>query len=986
MTKTSLAVLLAMSTLVGCGGADTPNPENIPERAAVNDITAADISGSAVKGTLSNADVSVIQMNGSTANITTDSRTDSSGAVSFTVQGDAGFGIDSMFKVVVTAQSDTNMMCDAISCAGTELGESLSGSPLTGSQLTTLTYVAVPYANASDSQVDAIFQANALTTIATSLIEKSVEEGRNVSVRPLYEMALAEFSTITLKAIGVFSPSSNIFQMPLISAEAYENFVVDQDCEMVSPIDENGDPLVDENGDPLVDENGDSFVDENGDPLVDENGDEVTVESCTDILADTEVIKLSLANAAFANINEFESFNALYDETVSRTTAAMSGDETVLKPIRERLFASVEAIPFLGQLGIAAEQVINVELPFLDNVSSGGPVQEVTTAENLAGAIITARNRIGDGEAEAMAFDGDVNTKWLDHNDWAGAPTVENPAWVQVQFEQAHAVSSLFITSANDADGRDPENFNILGSNDGVTWVTLAKFVGESFDERFERKEFRFSNGLAYSYYRVDITKNKGDDTLMQLAEIQLVGPIYESVDHTDPVGTGTITARNRIGDGEAETMAFDNNPETKWLDHNDWAGAPTVEDPSWTQVDFPEAVAVNALAITSANDADGRDPENFTLVGSNDGGVTWVTVGSWIGEGFDDRFERKVFSVDNLLAFTSYRLNITKNKGDDTLMQLAEIELIGPELAGLNHGMTPGVIITARNRIGDGEAETMAFDGDANTKWLDHNDWTGAPTVEDPSWVQVELPAAATVNKLAIVSANDADARDPENFDLLASNDGLTWVVLKSWVGESFDERFERKQFSFGNDLGFSFYRLNITKNKGDDGLMQVAEIELIGPQYASVDHSSDPSSVITARNRIGDGEAESKAFDDDVNTKWLDHNDWAGAPTVEDPSWVQVDFTENKIVTSLAITSANDADGRDPENFNLQGSNDGGVTWSPIAIWVGESWDNRFERKLFEMGNGFAYSSYRLNITKNKGDDTLMQIAEIELIGPDL
>jgi len=969
-TKTSLAVVVAMSTLIGCGGSDTPKPEDIPSRAAVNDITAADISGSAVKGTLINADVSVVQMNGSTITITSDSQTDGNGDVNFTVQGDAGFGIDSMFKVIVTAQSDTTMMCDAISCAGTELGKSFSGSPLTGAELTTLTYVEVPYTNTSDNQADASFQANALTTIATSLIEKAVAEGKNVSVRPLYELALAEYSATTLKAIGVFSPGSNIFEMPLVSAESYENFVVDQDCEMVPAVDENGDPV----------------VDENGDPIVDENGDPVTEESCTDILADTDIIKLSLANAAFANISEFESFNALFDEVVSRTRGALAGDEVALKSIRERLLTSVQAVPFLAELGIAAEQVIDVELAFLDSASSGGPVQEITTTENLAGAIITARNRIGDGEAETMAFDGDINTKWLDHNDWAGAPTVEDPAWIQVQFAQAHAVSSLFITSANDADGRDPENFNIVASNDGITWVTLAEFVGESFDERFERKAFSFSNGIAYSYYRVNITKNKGDDTLMQLTEIQLVGPIHSSIDHTDPVGSTTITARNRIGDGEAETFAFDNNPETKWLDHNDWAGAPTVENPSWAQVDFANAVAVNALAITSANDADGRDPENFSLVGSNDDGATWTELASWLGESFDERFERRVFSVDNLLAFTSYRVNITKNKGDDTLMQLAEIELIGPEVAGLNHGMTAGSVITARNRIGDGEAETMAFDGDVNTKWLDHNDWSGAPTVEDPSWVQVELPAAATVNKLAIVSANDGEGRDPENFDLLASNDGITWIVLNSWIGESFDERFERKQFSFGNDLGFSFYRLNITKNKGDDTLMQVAEIELIGPQYVSIDHSSDPGAVFTARNRIGDGEAESKVFDDDINTKWLDHNDWAGAPTVEDPSWVQVDFPAKKIVTSIAITSANDADGRDPENFNLQGSNDGGVTWSPIKSWIGESWDNRFERKLFEMGNGFAYTSYRFNITKNKGDDTLMQISEIELIGPEL
>ncbi|MBL4631648.1 MAG: discoidin domain-containing protein, partial [Paraglaciecola sp.] len=688
---------------------------------------------------------------------------------------------------------------------------------------------------------------------------------------------------------------------------------------------------------------------------------------------------------AFANISEFETFNALFDETVARTIAAMGGDEPALDVIRERLFASVQAIPFLDQLGLVAEQVINLGLPFLEAGSDGGPVQEVTSDANLSGAIITARNRIGDGEAETMAFDGDINTKWLDHNDWAGAPTVEDPSWLQIQFAEVHAVSSLFITSANDGPERDPENFDLLASNDGVTWVNLASFIGESFDERFERKEFGFSNGLEYSYYRLNITKNKGDNTLMQLAEIQLVGPIYPSVDHTDPVGTGTITARNRIGDGEAETFAFDNDPNTKWLDHNDWAGAPTVEDPSWVQIDFPAAVAVNVLAITSANDAPERDPENFTLVGSNDAGVTWTVLADFIGESFDERLERRLLSVDNVLAYSTYRLNITKNKGDNTLMQVAEFELIGPILPGINHGMSDGAIITARNRIGDGEAETFAFDGDSNTKWLDHNDWAGAPTVEDPSWVQVELPVAMTVNKLGMVSANDAPERDPENFDLLASNDGVTWLTLASFIGESFDDRLERKQFSFGNDLAFSFYRLNITKNKGDNTLMQVAEIELIGPQYSSIDHSSAQDVVISARNRIGDGEAETMAFDDDINTKWLDHNDWAGAPTVEEPSWIQVDFSQERIVTSLAITSANDGPERDPENFTLVGSNDGGVTWEIVKSWIGEAFDNRFERKLFEMGNGFAYSTYRLNITKNKGDNTLLQIAEIELIGPE-
>ena len=99
-----------------------------------------------------------------------------------------------------------------------------------------------------------------------------------------------------------------------------------------------------------------------------------------------------------------------------------------------------------------------------------------------------------------------------------------------------------------------------------------------------------------------------------------------------------------------------------------------------------------------------------------------------------------------------------------------------------------------------------------------------------------------------------------------------------------------------------------------------------------------------------------------------------------------MQLDFVGPKIVNSIAIISANDSPERDPENFTVVGSNDGGATWEVIESWIGESFDSRFERKLFEMRNGFAYASYRINITKNKGDSNLMQIAEIELIGPTL
>ena len=472
----------------------------------------------------------------------------------------------------------------------------------------------------------------------TKLIEKDFANGRNVISLQTLELAQAEYSALVLKAFGINDSQTNVFTEQLISAESLDNFVIDNICTDEPVVDENDDPVVDNEGNPTI---------------------EVV---CQDVYMSGTRVNLSLLNASFAQFDAGFTQQHTLATAYANLEAALEGNEDALIAFRQSLWDAINANPILDELGIDAKDIIDLTLALLESGASSGPVQEVTTAENINSAIITARNRISAGEAEFMAFDGDPETKWLDHNDDAGAPTEEDPSWIQVQFAQAHAVSSLFITSANDGDSRAPENFNIIASNDGVIWVKLAEFAGASFDSRFERKEFKFSNGLEYSYYRINITKNKGNDGLMQLADIALVGPIFSSVDHTDPVGSATITARNRIGAAEAETMAFDNDPETKWLDHNDDAGAPTEDDPSWVRVDFTESVAVNVLGLTSANDADARDPENFNILGSNNGGETWVALGSWVGESFDARFERKLFNFGNTLPFSSYRLNITKN------------------------------------------------------------------------------------------------------------------------------------------------------------------------------------------------------------------------------------------------------------------------------------------------------------------------------------
>jgi predicted alpha-1,2-mannosidase len=115
-------------------------------------------------------------------------------------------------------------------------------------------------------------------------------------------------------------------------------------------------------------------------------------------------------------------------------------------------------------------------------------------------------------ETKENAFDGSLNTKWL---------TFANTGWLQVKLSEPVAVVDYALSSANDAPGRDPKDWELQGSQDAGTWTTLDTRTGEAFSDRFQTKEYSFTNATAYLYYRLNVTANSGDG-ITQLAELQL--------------------------------------------------------------------------------------------------------------------------------------------------------------------------------------------------------------------------------------------------------------------------------------------------------------------------------------------------------------------------------------------------------------------------------------------------------------------------------
>jgi hypothetical protein len=129
--------------------------------------------------------------------------------------------------------------------------------------------------------------------------------------------------------------------------------------------------------------------------------------------------------------------------------------------------------------------------------------KQSTTHESDSGASgVEGSNNLIDGNPETKIF-----LNW-------------DPKTVTFTYEFVVPVigGAYTITSANDADDRDPADWNIQASTDGERWVTLDTEANQVFDSRFEQKVFFFQNRVAYKFYRLTITRNNGSDG-MQFAD-----------------------------------------------------------------------------------------------------------------------------------------------------------------------------------------------------------------------------------------------------------------------------------------------------------------------------------------------------------------------------------------------------------------------------------------------------------------------------------
>ena len=146
---------------------------------------------------------------------------------------------------------------------------------------------------------------------------------------------------------------------------------------------------------------------------------------------------------------------------------------------------------------------------------------------------------------------GPGNAKWC----CGGASPGVFPIWVEATFEQPIILTSFTLTSGNDTPGRDPLEWQMLGSNHGTNFTPIHTQSGSLWTARdqvirWDGDGADFAVPAAYSTIRLNVTSTSlTTGALFQLSEVELFGTVIpepSSIAFFGLAGLGLILRRRR--------------------------------------------------------------------------------------------------------------------------------------------------------------------------------------------------------------------------------------------------------------------------------------------------------------------------------------------------------------------------------------------------------------------------------------------------------
>ncbi|MGI9427811.1 MAG: hypothetical protein ACR2NM_04080, partial [Bythopirellula sp.] len=297
-------------------------------------------------------------------------------------------------------------------------------------------------------------------------------------------------------------------------------------------------------------------------------------------------------------------------------------------------------------------------------------------------------------------------------------------------------------------------------------------------------------------------------------------------------------------------------------------------------------------------------------------------------------------------------------------------------------------------------EAPEDGIDGNIGTKYLNFG-------VENSGFIVTPSAGESVIGSFQITTANDEEVRDPTAWELYGTNDAISstdnstgsaesWTLIDSG-GISLPATRDTPGpiVELTNATAYTSYRMIFTgvKNAGAANSMQFAEIQFFGEVSASSGLLTPGSDIIAidldaGQSNYPGNETPQDAVDGTLD-KYLNFGE-------VDSGFIVTPSGNSTLVDSFQITTANDEEARDPNAWQLFGTDDP-ITSADNSTGSQENWTlidsgsvslpsaRNTLGPVVPVSNSTMYTSYRMIFTgvKNAGAANSMQIAEIEFFG---
>jgi hypothetical protein len=484
-----------------------------------------------------------------------------------------------------------------------------------------------------------------------------------------------------------------------------------------------------------------------------------------------------------------------------------------------------------------------------------------------------------DGELPLNALDDDTGTKYLNFGklDTGFIATPDFPTTVQ----------SVRFSTANDAEARDPASWELFGTNDTITSTDNSLGDGENWSlitssslslpsERLNNTTIlNFANSTQYSSYRVifPTVKDAESANSMQIADIQLYSDIdaggssafalsnlvlaiglNSSPDSDFPAGeaprflldgTGPLpgaTSGSHYPEAEGPSNIVDGTL-AKYLNGAGLESGFIVTPASGSSI-------VRSFQLTTANDAEERDPYSYELWGTNESILStdnsfglaedWTMVSSGALTLPTERDSLGgVVATGNSTTYSSYKMIFPELQGPSlTAMQIAEAAFYTTTNGTGANVLAPGDMVLAIDQTIPTGKETKYLNfGQENSGFII------APFVD------------STINEFQVTTADDHAERDPESWAIYGTNeiltseengqgDGENWTLIDS--GSFTEAQMPTDRLTTGtavsvsNITEYASYRMVFTSLwdlPEDANSMQLAGIQFFGDITSSPD-----------------------------------------------------------------------------------------------------------------------------------------------------